>query len=404
VLRNRSILVAAATLLAGVAIGAAGGIYADQSYPGYVPLLTVHQAPRGDIDRSELDQALHLLQAHYYDRQIDYRQLTSGTLKGLVEGLDDPFSEYLDPTQYGSQQSFYAGRYTGIGIYVDFRGEYPVITGVLPSTPAERAGLRPDDVILKINGHDARGLKAQQASSLIQGPEGTTVSLQIQRGGSQTLDVSVRRASIRVPSVRSFMLEDRVFYIRIYSFGQDTVSDFDSQLKAGIADASGVVLDLRDNGGGYVDDAIAVISRFVDSGEAIEVRDRDGHVDRRAVGGDHYASAKPLAVLVNDNTASASEMVAGSLQAHHRAELVGEKTFGKGSIQLDYPLTNGGDLHITIQHWFLPDGRSIDKTGLTPDVSVALPNADAMYDVTAPSGGHGGDAQLNKALDVLASR
>src|SRR5207247_1092899 len=326
---------------------------------------------------------------------------TPGTLKWMGEGLDDPFSAYLDPSQYRSQESFYAGRYTGIGIYVDFRGEYPVITGVLPGTPAEKAGLRADDVILKIGDRDARGLRSEQASSLIQGLEGTSVVLLIQREG-KTFTVTVPRASIKVPSVRSLALERGAFYVRIYSFGQDTVKDFDAQLKAGLPAASGVVLDLRDNGGGFVDAAVEVISRFVDSGEAIEVRDRDGAVDRRDVSGEHYAASKPVVVLVNDNSASASEMVSGSLQAHHRAKLVGDKTFGKGSIQLDYPLTNGGDLHITIQHWFLPDGRTVDKTGLAPDVAVAMASPEGMFDVTAPSHGHASDTQLNRALAVLA--
>jgi carboxyl-terminal processing protease len=131
------------------------------------------------------------------------------------------------------------------------------------------------------------------------------------------------------------------------------------------------------------------------------VRDRDGSVDHREVSGDHYAASKPLVVLVNDNTASASEMVSGSLQAHRRAKLVGDKTFGKGSIQLDYPLTNGGDLHITIQHWFLPDGRSVDKTGLTPDLQVSMSATDAMFDVSVPSRGHASDPQLNRALALL---
>jgi carboxyl-terminal processing protease len=401
VLRSRAALVAGFALLVGIAVGVLGGVYLDQNFPGQVPILAAQTPPKGDIDRAQLDQALRLLQAHYYDRSLDYRALSSGSVHGLVEGLNDPFSEYLDPSQYRSQENFYAGRYTGIGIYVDFRGEYPVITGVLPGTPAEKAGLRPDDVILKIGDRDARGLKSEQASSLIQGPEGTPVSLTIQRGGA-SFGVTVTRATIKVPSVRSLALEGGVFYIRIYSFGENTVTDFDSQLRAGLGAASAVVLDLRNNGGGFVDAAVQVISRFVDSGEAIEVRDRDGSVDRRQVSGEHYAASKPLVVLVNDNTASASEMVSGSLQTHHRGRLVGDKTFGKGSIQLDYPLTNGGDLHITIQHWFLPDGRSVDKTGLEPDVRVSLSNPDAMFDVATPSRGHSSDAQLNQALALLA--
>jgi carboxyl-terminal processing protease len=278
-----------------------------------------------------------------------------------------------------------------------------VITGVLPGTPAAKAGLRSDDVILKVGDRDARGLKSQEASSLIQGPEGTSVTLQIQRG-TENFTVTVPRATIKVPSVRSLALEHGIFYIRIYNFGSETVADFDSQLKSGQASAGAVLLDLRDNGGGLVDGAVAVISRFVDSGEAIQVRSRDGGIDHKEVVGDHYAASKPLVVLVNDNTASASEMVAGSLQAHHRARLIGEKTFGKGSIQLDYPLANGGDLHLTVQHWLLPDGRSVDKAGLTPDISVSLTSPDGMFDAASPARGHGADAQLNRALEVLAGR
>jgi carboxyl-terminal processing protease len=262
--------------------------------------------------------------------------------------------------------------------------------------------VRPDDIVLKIDGKDTRGMKADEGSALIRGPEGTTVTLTIRRGDS-VMEIGIKRARIQTPMVRSTTLEGQVLYLRIYSFGDTAVAEFDAALKAGLPGARSVILDLRDDGGGRVDAAEAVISRFVASGEAYEVRDRDGHVERHDVSGDHSAAGLPVEVLVNSNTASASEMVAGSLQAHKRAQLVGVKTFGKGSVQLDYPLSDGSDLHITIRRWFLPDGRSVDKKGLVPDIEVQLPNRDDMFDVARPGRGHDADRQLNRALQTLGA-
>ena len=145
-----------------------------------------------------------------------------------------------------------------------------------------------------------------------------------------------------------------------------------------------------------------MISRFVANGEVFEERGRDGRTDRTYVDGNHPAAKVPLEVLVNANSASASEIVAGSLQAHSRAKLVGTKTFGKGSVQVDFVLRDGSDLHLTIQHWFLPNGRSINGTGLTPDVAISLPDQGAMFDVVQPARGYAGDGQLNRALQLLA--
>jgi carboxyl-terminal processing protease len=220
-------------------------------------------------------------------------------------------------------------------------------------------------------------------------------------GGAER-DVSVTRENFQSPTVQSVRLEGDVLYLRIYQFGDSTQQEFDAQLRAGLASARGVILDLRDNGGGFVSAAIAAISRFVPSGEAVEQRSRDGGVDRTNVDGNHPAAQVPLVVLVNENSASASEIVSGALQARGRAKLVGAKTFGKGSVQVDYRLDNGGDLHLTIAHWFLPNGRTIEKQGLTPDVPVALPNKQSMFDVVQPARGHAADTQLNAALALLS--
>jgi len=381
-----------------------GGIYADQNFPEYVPLLRVGAPPQGQVDRATMDQALRVIQAHYYDQKVDYGKLSAGTVKGMVQALNDPYSTYLSPSEYQGQQDQYAGRHAGmIGILVNYVNGYPVIGGVLPNSPALRAGLETDDVILSVAGKSTQGLTQDQTSALIRGPAGTAVAMVVRNGATgPQRDVTVTRENFQSPTVQSLRLEHDILYLRIYQFGDSTQQEFDAQLKAGLPGAKGIILDLRDNGGGFVSAAAAVISRFVPSGEAFEQRGRDGEVDRTTVDGNDPAAQVPMIVLVNQNTASASEIVSGSLQAHGRARLVGVKTFGKGSVQIDYRLDNGGDLHLTVAHWYLPNGRTIDKQGLTPDVAIALPDKQGMFDVVQPSRGHASDTQLNRALELLA--
>ena len=379
------------------------GAYVDQNFPEYLPVLQIGGASQSQVDRGTIDQALRVIEAHYYDSKVDYRALSSGTVKGMVQALDDPYSQYLSPDEFRLQQDQYAGRHAGmIGIFVNFVNGYPVVSGILPNSPALKAGLRSNDVILSVDGRDTHGLTQDQASALIRGPAGTTVTMHVRSGDSgPERDVTVTREDFQSPTVQSVRLEGDVLYIRIYQFGESTQQEFDAQLNAGLPGAKGVILDLRDNGGGFVSAAAAVISRFVASGEAFEQRSRDAQVERTDVDGNHPAAQVPLAVLVNQSTASASEIVSGSLQAHGRARLVGAKTFGKGSVQVDYRLDNGGDLHLTVAHWYLPKGRSIDKVGLTPDVAVALTDRQAMFDVVEPARGHAADTQLNRALALL---
>ncbi len=396
---------AALTALVLLAGGFTAGVFVDQRYPDQVPLLGLHPQQRGQLNQAELDQAFRVIQAHYYDSRLDYRKISRGSIKGMVQSLGDPYSEYLEPDQFKSREDFYAGRHTGmIGIYVNYNGEYPTISGLVPGSPAQKVGLQSDDVILAINGTDAHGIKTEQTSALIRGPVGTIVTLKIRRG-VEVKEVQVTRGDFHSPTVLSVMLEDRVFYLRVYEFGNATQREFDDQLRAGLPKAHGVIVDLRNNGGGFVSAATAMISRFVSDGEAFEIRGRDGRARVQTVEGDHPAATVPLAVLVNGNSASASEIVAGALQARGRATLVGVKTFGKGSIQVDYRLDDGSDIHLTIEHWFLPGGRSVDnKMGLVPDLPVELPESRDMFDIVQPTRGHAADVQLNRALALVASK
>ncbi|OLC22679.1 MAG: hypothetical protein AUJ02_01385 [Chloroflexi bacterium 13_1_40CM_3_65_12] len=376
------------------------GAYTDQAFPDVVPYLA--HSSTGRVDTSALQQALRVIQADYVDGNLDPKKLSHGTVQGLIASLGDPFSAYYDPDQYKRLQEAYTGHYSGIGIYLTFSTEYPTITGTVPGSPAAAAGLQAGDQIVKVGDKDMKGITADQASTLIQGPDGTKVTLAITRG-AQTFSVTIMRAEIQVPSVRSTVIADQILYVRIYQFSSTTTSELHSALSTSLAGAKGMVLDLREDPGGFISEADHVISEFVPSGETFELRDRSGNVEKHSVSGEHLATTIPLVVLVNANSASASEIVAGSLQVHQRAKLVGTVTFGKGSVQQDFPLNDGSDIHLTVKRWYLPNGQTIDHKGLQPDVTAPLADAKDEFDVLHPDRGYAKDSQLKSALTVLAA-
>ncbi len=379
-------------------IGFLAGVWTDQAYPEWVPYVGHRTTAR--IDLTGVQEASRLIQADYVNSNVDTTKLSHGSVQGLVNSLGDPYSIYFDPDQYKRLQESYQGRYTGIGIYLSFSTGYPLITGTVTGSPAALAGLKPGDQIQKVGDRDMKGVTPDQATALIQGPEGTKVTLTILRG-SDTLTFTVTRAQIQVPTVRSATVGNGVLYVRIYQFGLQTSSEFAKALTDGLPGSAGVVLDLRGDPGGFISAADDVITQFVTSGETFETRGRAG-TDRHKVGSKHGAPNVPLVVLVDANSASASEIVAGSLQVHGRAKLVGTTTFGKGSVQEDFVLSDGSDLHLTVERWYLPNGVTIDHKGLTPDVQVTLASPANQYDVAQPSLGYAKDSQLNAALTLLS--
>jgi carboxyl-terminal processing protease len=379
-------------------IGFVAGVYVDQAFPEYVPYFG-HRNVAG-IDLTQVQQAARLIQANYVDTNVNGTKLSQGSVQGLVNGLGDPYSLYFNPEQYKRLQESYQGQYTGIGIYLTFNaGSYPSITGTVPGSPAAEAGLMAGDQLIKVGDKDLKGVTADEATSLIQGPAGTKVTLTVSRGG-EPLTYTLTRAQIQVPTVRSSTVGNHVLYVRIYSFGAQTSSEFSKALNTGLPGSIGIVLDLRGNPGGFISAADDVITQFVTSGETFETRGRNG-VTKHEVGSQHSAPTEPLVVLVDARSASASEIVAGSLQVHDRAKLVGTKTFGKGSVQQDFELNDGSAVHLTVERWYLPNGVTVDKHGLTPDVTVTLATPADAYDVTQPSLGYANDAQMNTALSML---
>lgn len=383
-------------------IGFASGLYVDQVFPATPYLPDFAHRSVGRVDLTELQQAIQVIQANYVDGNLDATKLSHGTVQGLVASLGDPFSAYYDPSQYQHLQDTLQGQYSGVGIYLSFSTGYPVIDSTVPASPAAKAGLQSGDQIVMVGSKDMKGATADQTTAVIQGPNGSKVTLTIARGSS-TFTVTITRAEIHVASVRSAVIGDHVLYVRIYQFGATTSKEFADALSAGLRGAKGVVLDLRDDGGGYISAADDVISEFVTNGETFELRDRAGNVERHDATGQHAVPSLPLVVLVNANSASASEITAGSLQVHHRAKLIGTTTFGKGSVQLDFPLSDGSDLHLTIKRWYLPNGVTIDHKGLTPDITVPLASSSDEFDVAKPSLGYAKDTQLNAALSALSA-
>ncbi|HSS60722.1 MAG TPA: S41 family peptidase [Candidatus Limnocylindrales bacterium] len=396
---NRSVALRGGAVALLLVIGFVAGIYVDQAYPEFVPYFGHRGVSK--IDLTEVQQAARLIQADYVDTGVNASKLSQGSVQGMVSSLGDPYSIYFDPDQYKRLQQSYQGRYTGIGIYLSFNtGGYPTITGTVAGSPAAEAGLMAGDQIVKVGDKDIKGITADQATALIQGPEGTQVTITVSRGG-ETKSYTITRAQIQVPTVRSSVVGDRVLYVRIYQFGAETSTEFSKALTNGLPGSAGAILDLRGDPGGFISAADDVITQFVSSGETFETRGRNG-TDRHQVGSKHAAPSVPLVVLVDANSASAAEIVAGSLQVHKRARLVGTTTFGKGSVQQDFVLSDGSDLHLTVERWYLPNGVTIDHKGLTPDVMVTLAHPTDAYDVTQPSQGYANDAQLNTALGLLA--
>lgn len=338
-------------------------------------LFVVAACSSGSTDLAETEQAIDELRLNFIDQsRLTDEELNKAAIEGIVEYLDDPYTSYLDPEQYTnfSDSLFEAQEqdYEGIGASVQQLDDQIVIIGPMPNSPAIRAGVKPGDVILKIDGQDIAGLTLEEAVNLIRGPKDSTVVLTIRRVGSlASMDISVMRDTIPITNVLARMQQDNVGYVSLATFDSLTAA----LLREAIAalrgqGAEGLILDLRDNGGGLLDSAVTVLSEFVEEGAVCLGCNVGADPDFLSVSGEGTAYDLPLVVLVNGLSASASEIVAGAIQDHDRGTVVGTTTFGKGSVNLLAPLESGAGLYITISRWETPNGRLIEGEGIVPDV------------------------------------
>ena len=376
-------------LLLGGAVGAAATVYVS------APLIA-QDSPQERTVYENLDLFITIFEQvrDNYVEEVDQTELTEGAVNGMLSSLD-PHSSYLSPTAMEKLDEQASGEFSGLGIEVTQEHGYIKVISPIDNTPAAEAGLQPGDFITQLDGEPVLGLTLSEAVKKMRGPVGSDITLTIEREGEEApFDVVITRATIKSPSAR-VRLEDDVVVVRITSFNEQTMDNIETGLAEAFEEAGGrdqvvgAVLDLRNNPGGLLTTAVEVSDAFLETGEIVSIRRRDGKGATRfdAESGDLLGEL-PVAVLINGGSASASEIVAGALQDHGRAIVIGTKSFGKGSVQSIVPLEEFGALRLTTARYYTPSGRSIQAQGILPDIviqrQIAAPDDEELEDEEQP--------------------
>ena len=340
-------------------------------------------------------EAWNIVHEQYVEQPLDDEKLMQGAIRGMMESLGDEQTFYMEPQVYENETSSLQGQYEGIGAYVDTDGDYLTIVSPIEGSPAEQAGLLPGDKVIAIDGEDMTGVAPEEARLKVLGPEGTRVTLTVVRDGEpEPLEFTITRAQIKIRSAEGKMLENNIGYVDINTFGQRTTQELSATLDDLLKqNPRGLIIDLRNNPGGYLSTSVEVASEFIEDGVILYEEYGDGRRESHEALGGGQATNIPLVVLINEGSASASEILAGALQDYERATLVGMQSFGKGSVQNWVPLSNNqGAARVTIARWLTPDERLIDHIGLMPDIVVEM---------TPEDFGSEHDPQLDVATETL---
>lgn len=359
---------------------------------GFVP-----ENVSNDADFGTFWDVWRLVRAEYVDQPVSEKNLYYGAITGMVASMNDPYSTYFTPEDAKAFDEQLSGTFFGIGAQLDVKDGKIVVVAALPDTPADRADIRTGDVIFAIDGADTEGMSVDEAVGHIRGKKGTTVSLSIIRDNAMDpIVIPIVRDEITVDSVKYSMKDNHVAVIEISMFNEDTSSLFAKAAENAIQDgATSIVLDLRNNPGGLLDSAIDLAGYWIPRGGTAVIEDVRGERTEYPTSGSGSLRDIPAVVLVNGGSASASEILAGALQDAKEATVVGEQTFGKGSVQEYHGLPDGGAIKITVARWLTPLGRSIDKEGITPDeiVPFTLDDAHAKR-----------DPQFDAAINILQKK
>ena len=400
-----SVILLAGTFSAGFLVGhfiPFGGQLPSVSdlVPFAPPTVSPEQQTATPADVQELFkpfwQTWNLVHDQYVIQPVDDVKLMEGAINGMLQTLDVGLNYYENADTYAQTSDYLNGKdYEGIGAYVDITGDYMTIISPMRGSPAEEAGLRAGDKVIAIDGEDMTGVSPEAVRQKVLGPDGTTIVITILREGEdRPFDVSITRAKITTPLVESEMRSDGIGYVRLNTFGDSADSELRTAIQELLAqNPKGLILDLRYNGGGYLDQGIAVASEFLPEGKVVVYeKSGDGRLEENMSLGNGVALDIPMVVLVNEGSASASEIVAGALQDYGRAKLVGITSYGKGSVQSVNQLGDGSIVAITSAQWLTPNQRLIQDVGLTPDVYVEYTQAD--FDAKR-------DPQLDAAVETL---
>ena len=328
---------------------------------------------------------------HLNRDELDATALSQGAIRGMLDALGDVHASYLDPDFFSAELERFRGSFEGIGAEVSMKDGQVVVVAPIPDTPAERAGIRPGDTILEVNGESTQGLGVFEVVARIRGPEGTSVDLLIlHRNDSSPTPITITRGVVKVPTVDLRILTGGLAHLKVQFFGENTSKELEDALeRVEQFNSKGLILDLRNNPGGRVDTVVEMTSQFLDSGLVLyQIDGQDKRIDYEVKSGGK-AQDISMVVLVNDFSASSSEIMAGALRDHGRAQLIGTTTFGKGSVNIQRALSDGSGIYFTIARWYTPNGTLIEGGGIEPDIVVP----------SDPEGVE--DFQLDKAIEVL---
>ena len=335
---------------------------------------------------------------HKYDNQIKTNEDAYVAINTMVASLNDPYTKFLDPKEFAEETSSIKGSLKGIGIQIGVKDGKLMVIAPIEDTPAEKAGLKADDEILEIDGVSTKGITVDKAADKIRGKEGTQVTLLVKRAGMEPKLYTITRAEIEVKSIsqkiptENIKVPDDLCYIRLSSFiSRNATAEFGTILNNN-RDKKGFIIDLRSNPGGLLTNAIYISDMFLDGGTIVSTVDRDGYKETQRAAAGVYTN-KPVVVLINKGSASASEIFSGAMKDNHRAIIIGEQSFGKGLVQEINKLPYESGINITIQKYLTPNGTDINKKGITPDIEVKLTEEDVK---------NKNDVQLKKAIEVLS--
>ncbi len=364
-----------------------------QVFSGVMPGLLHDEPPAGEEERREFfQQVWSTVSQEFYEQPQDRDAMMRGAIRGMLETLGDPHTVLLDPSISERAREQTRQKFQGIGARIEERDGQITVNQVFEKSPARKGGLKAGDVILAVDGTSIAGFSPEQAALRIRGKAGTDVVLTIKRGEEEPFDLTLTRAEIDIPSLSMEMLQGNVGYIRLWGFGALTAEELHAKLETlAEGEAPGLILDLRDNPGGLLRSAISVTSEFLAPRTVVLYEEqanqqRPYRADRGGV-----ALDIPLVVLVNERSASASEIVAGALAHYERAVIIGQRTFGKGTVQLPHDLSDGSQLRVTIARWLTPGRESISNVGITPDIEMEADITDSLEE----------DAAVQRALEEL---
>ena len=395
---KRSGKILAGVLMVGALIG--GGFYFGYSYGTHYPknivikdVSNIETTGTANVDFSVFWQAWDMLKNNYLKGEsLKNQDMVYGAIEGLVNSAGDPHTVFMRPDDYQKFAQDIAGEFGGIGAELEVKDNYVVVLAPLDDTPASRGGIKAGDKILAVDGKPLLKADANEAVKVIRGVVGTNVTLTIlSDGSSKSHDVTLTRAIIEMPTVKWSMKNNDIAYVQLFSFNEQSPYLFYKTAMDIISNgAKGMVLDLRDDPGGYLESAVNIAGWFFDRGTpVVSEKFRSGSETKFSANGTAAFKNLPMVVLVNQGSASASEILAGALRDNSNIKLVGETTFGKGTVQDLEPLVDGSQIKMTIAQWVMPRGGIIEKNGLKPDIEVKITDAD----VAAKN-----DSQLNKAL------